>query len=57
MLDMLKLLGIAWTAGQLTSKRFGPVGGFVAAVVVVAGYLVLERWLGENYPSLAEILN
>lgn len=53
MSDMLKLLGIAWTAGKLTSKRFGPVGGFVAAVVVVTGYLILDRWLGENYPNLA----
>ncbi len=53
---MMKLLGIGWSAWQLTRKRFGAVGGFLAAVVVVAGYVVLLSWLRDSYPELAERL-
>lgn len=53
---MLKLLGVGWTAWKLTRKRFGTVGGFLAAAVIVAGYLVMIRWLQNRYPGVAERL-
>lgn len=53
---MLKLLGVGWTAWQFTRKRFGPVGGILSAVAIVAGYVVLLRWLRDSHPGLAERL-
>lgn len=52
---MMKLLGVGWTVWKLTKKRFGAAGGLLAAVLVVAGYLVLTRWLDENHPKLARV--
>lgn len=45
---MMKLLGVAWTVWKVSSKRLGPVGGFVIAGIVVAGYLLLDRWLNKE---------
>jgi hypothetical protein len=51
---MLKLLGVAWTAWNVTRKRFGAVGAFLATLVLVAGYVITVRWLRDHYPELAE---
>ena len=53
-MSMFKLLGIAWTAWKLASKRLGPVAGLVAAVVVVAAFVVVQNYLEEHYPALGE---
>lgn len=55
-MSILKLLGVAWTAWKVGTKRFGPAGGFVVAAVVVAGYAYVRPWLTENYPSLAKVI-
>jgi hypothetical protein len=55
-MNYLELLSVGWTAWQFTRKRFGTVGGLLAAVVVVAGYAVLMGRLRDDYPGLAERL-
>lgn len=45
---MLKLLGVGWTVWKVTSKRLGTVGGFVAACVVVTGYLFLRHLFSDT---------
>lgn len=37
-------LGIAWSTWKLATKRFGPVGGIVAALLVVVAYRSLARY-------------
>lgn len=56
MKNMLKHISIGLTAWQLMRKRFGTVGSFLGAVVIVAGYVILLSWLRESYPGLAERL-
>lgn len=45
---MIKPLGIGWTVWKVTSKRLGPAGGFAMAIIAVAGYLFLNRWLNSE---------
>jgi hypothetical protein len=55
-MSLMKLLGVGWTVWKVAAKRLGPVGGLVAAAIVVTGYVYLEPWLTENYPALTGIL-
>lgn len=54
---MLKLLGLAWTAWKLSSKRLGPAAGIVVAVGVVVAFVVVQRYLEANYPALGEAVD
>jgi len=53
-MSMFKLVGIAWTAWKLASKRLGPVAGLVAAVAVVAAFVFVQNYLEEHYPALGD---
>ncbi|MFQ3318660.1 MAG: hypothetical protein ACI8UR_001158 [Natronomonas sp.] len=54
---MLELLGLAWSAWKLSTKRLGPVGGVVFALLAVVGFVFLRGYLDENYPSLGKRLD
>ena len=47
-ISMLKLLSIAWSVWKIAGKRFGPGGGFAAAVAAVTAYVVLKRLLRNS---------
>lgn len=51
---MLRLLGIAWSAWKLSAKRLGPAGATVFAIGAVAAFVLLQRYLEDNYPRLGE---
>jgi len=55
-MSLITLLGTLWTVWKFAAKRFGPVGGFVVAVVFVASYAYLEPWLTERVPALERIV-
>lgn len=55
-MNYLQYLSVGWTVWQLTRKRFGVVGGFLAAVAITAGYVVLLARLQDSYPELTERL-
>ncbi len=55
-MSLIKLLGIAWTVWKMATKRLGPVGGLVVAVVATVGYVYLGPWLAENYPRVAKLI-
>ncbi len=44
---------MALTVWKMSTKRFGPVGGFAVAVVIAAGYMYLKPWFSENAPDIA----
>jgi hypothetical protein len=52
----LELLGLAWSAWQLSVKRVGPAGAAVVAVLAVVGFVLLRDYLEAEYPGLAEAL-
>lgn len=56
MASLLKVLGLAWTAWKVGTKRFGPGGGVLFATAAVAGFVVLLRFLEERHPDAAERL-
>ena len=54
-MSLTKKLGVAWPVWKFATKRLGPVGGLVAAVVAVVGYAYLGPWLAENHPKVASV--
>ncbi|MES3517465.1 MAG: hypothetical protein PPP58_07360 [Natronomonas sp.] len=51
------LLGAGWTVWKIASKRLGPVGGAVVALVSVVGFALLRNYLAERYPRLGAALD
>ena len=56
-LHMVRTLAVGWAIWKLAGKRFGPVGGAIVAMVAVGGYILLSRWLDENHPEAARLIN
>ncbi len=55
-MSLIKFIGFTWTVWKLTSKRLGPVGGLIVAVIAIIGYAYIRSWLTENYPEAAKII-
>ena len=56
MLSLIKSLGIGWTVWKFAARRFGAVGGFGIAVVLLVAYILLRPWLSEHYPGLTGLV-
>ena len=54
---MLRLLGLAWSAWKLGAKRLGPVGAAAFAAAVVVGFVLLQGYLEERYPRIADAID
>lgn len=44
---MMQLAGIAWSTWKVTAKRFGPIKGMVAAILVVVAYVAVTRFVNR----------
>lgn len=54
---MVKTLAVGWTVWKLVAKRLGPVGGTIAAMIAIVGYVLLSRWLDNNHPRAAKVIS